>query len=106
MFAKPGADAPARRRSAPNRFWRNRPVIGNRPRWRLLSDLEAARQFAEEFLSGPALQQLLEADANHRRRNRRQRLDAPQRRVHVLLQRAVREDHDVDLVLAFARLLL
>src|SRR5450631_4939471 len=50
--------------------------------------------------------QLLEPYADDRRGNRRQPLDAPDRRVDVLLDGEVREDHDVDLVLALARFLL
>src|SRR5450631_2417110 len=76
------------------------------PRRRESSPIARALCLDSRLRGNDTSKQPLDPYAHDGRRKGRKRLDAPDRGVDVPLDRAVREDHDVDLVLALARLLL
>src|SRR5260221_7554539 len=90
------------------------PPSGARPSSRMSAkDCDAAWPRVLTYFTGGgnpphtrSSQQFFQPYANHRCRNGRERLDAPDRGAHVLLERAVGEEDHVDLVLALARFLL
>src|SRR6185437_4924698 len=81
-------------------------IAGKRGRIPFFAGRRSALPLEKWDLAPFSSQQLLEPDAHHLRRNRRQRLDPAHRLVHAPLGRHVGEDHDVHLVLALRRLLL